>query len=638
MGDIHVLDGIVHKHKVYDDVVVEVTGETKKRAARIYYGQHGHSQLRLELQLLSKLYPHPRIRQVFGIFKCNDTTGLVFHDDGTHQRHRDYMVSLQPLQRATFSIKYMADYIDTFEYLRRHLKSLSATFRVYKDIPIVRVGAVRDQLELVGWQLGSVDCYVDSRGNLNAVLSIFIRDFRQDTYNHYQNIGNTWNTERPPVENLSQRDCELIHKILNNDSFISTSQLGMSELISICHRTFLSVMKTRIIMTHQCHHNIECFLGHPVIVWPGPVGYHFYRIHYLYGHFEGVHQNINSNSWYHNPEFFDRESSCANQFTCFKLKADAITPANFINADNRNISFSNYYSIFDDTFYHNWLYQAPQILESHAFIHNNNALNYLGIVSGVTIVINITICSSIFIHYMENNPDTEIYLFISDWTIDPLDGRVSEPDIYWSLDKSGRESLTEYSAALRGLSGANITLNLEIRYWDKFYYDALCDLYKMCRITTSDGSDVSQHIKPSKFKLNKQEQRRKSYLYTEDIGATYLKTEHERVKHEERLSWPYVYWYQRSSYAVDSCMTYSWVEERYSTQVKSPNISHLSWIGITILEDCFRQIGTVLETRYVRNKQRKYHETFIAECSHAAYEEDWENITCMDVDSGDSDW
>ncbi|KAF8989317.1 hypothetical protein BDQ17DRAFT_477373 [Cyathus striatus] len=125
MGDIHVLDGIVHKHKVYDDVVVEVTGETKKRAARIYYGQHGHSQLRLELQLLSKLYPHPRIRQIFGIFKCNDTTGLVFHDDGTHQRHRDYMVSLQPLQRATFSIKYV-NYIVSYIVYSENL------FRIYQ--------------------------------------------------------------------------------------------------------------------------------------------------------------------------------------------------------------------------------------------------------------------------------------------------------------------------------------------------------------------------------------------------------------------------------------------------------------------------------------------------------------------------
>ncbi|KAF8992904.1 hypothetical protein BDQ17DRAFT_1546280 [Cyathus striatus] len=84
-GDVHVLDGHVQVDSIYSDVVVEVmVGETKKRAARIYQGPHGRARLKMELELLYKLCPHPRIRQVYGVFEHDDTTGLVFHGDGTH--------------------------------------------------------------------------------------------------------------------------------------------------------------------------------------------------------------------------------------------------------------------------------------------------------------------------------------------------------------------------------------------------------------------------------------------------------------------------------------------------------------------------------------------------------------------------
>ncbi|KAF8977736.1 hypothetical protein BDQ17DRAFT_1440484 [Cyathus striatus] len=43
MGDIHVIDGHIQVDKVTNDIVVEVSGDTKTRAARIYRGLRGHA-------------------------------------------------------------------------------------------------------------------------------------------------------------------------------------------------------------------------------------------------------------------------------------------------------------------------------------------------------------------------------------------------------------------------------------------------------------------------------------------------------------------------------------------------------------------------------------------------------------------
>ncbi|KAF8992559.1 hypothetical protein BDQ17DRAFT_204623 [Cyathus striatus] len=113
-GDINIIeciDGPVLAGCVYKDFVVEVSGEDKRKVARIYHGRRGCTQLKKELEMLSKMWPHPSIPQIFGIYKSNDTTGLIFHDDGTRQRCWEYMQTLRPLQRAAFFIRYLSDYI-----------------------------------------------------------------------------------------------------------------------------------------------------------------------------------------------------------------------------------------------------------------------------------------------------------------------------------------------------------------------------------------------------------------------------------------------------------------------------------------------------------------------------------------------
>ncbi|KAF8980159.1 hypothetical protein BDQ17DRAFT_953594 [Cyathus striatus] len=127
-GDINILEcinGPVQKGSLYYDFIVEVSGENKRKVAWIYHGQRGGMQLKKELEMLSKMWPHPSIPQVFGIYKSNDTIGFVFHGDstrtmishacltsdldiGTYQRHSEYMQSLQPLQCAAFYILYVS--------------------------------------------------------------------------------------------------------------------------------------------------------------------------------------------------------------------------------------------------------------------------------------------------------------------------------------------------------------------------------------------------------------------------------------------------------------------------------------------------------------------------------------------------
>ncbi|KAF8998156.1 hypothetical protein BDQ17DRAFT_1329003 [Cyathus striatus] len=165
MGDIHVVDGHVEVDSVSNDIVVEVmVGETKKRAARIYRGPQGNVQLQMELEFMSKLWPHPAIRQVFGIIKCHGTTG-------THRRYEEYALSLKPLQRAAFTIKYIREYNDTRKYLISHISSrrLPIDYTVFPD-------GVTDQLRLftegdIYSGRDTIDFYAGSSGMLFTVLT-----------------------------------------------------------------------------------------------------------------------------------------------------------------------------------------------------------------------------------------------------------------------------------------------------------------------------------------------------------------------------------------------------------------------------------------------------------------------------------
>ncbi|KAF8991176.1 hypothetical protein BDQ17DRAFT_311917 [Cyathus striatus] len=184
-----------------------------------------------------------------------------------------------------------------------------------------------------------------------------------------------------------------------------------------------------------------------------------------------------------------------------------------------------------------------------------------------------------------------------------------------------------------GLSSANIYVRLWVDYWEKIYYEALRDLHKVCRLKT-------QHISRSKFKLNKQGPRIKSSTYIEDLGIGYFKTQHELEKQGE---WEPDQCDQRNIFVIKTIKKYTWAKERYSSRVISPNISCLSWIGITILEDCFGIMATMLETIDFRNRQREQHEIYKERFWHTAEEEeeeeeeDWENITHVDVDGHGSE-
>ncbi|KAF8977737.1 hypothetical protein BDQ17DRAFT_1428652 [Cyathus striatus] len=138
----------------------------------------------------------------------------------------------------------------------------------------------------------------------------------------------------------------------------------------------------------------------------------------------------------------------------------------------------------------------------------------------------------------------------------------------------------------------------------------------------------------------------------EDVQLKYLKTPHDIAKDliEEQFNLSS----ERNSSSVQRFVSHSFENGRYRPWIKSPNISSLYWIGITTLEDGFAVLGTVYETRDHHNKLKGWHdgiqaahschqprkwdyEKFQSELSRIANEEDWENITDMDVNSRDLD-
>ncbi|KAF8992824.1 hypothetical protein BDQ17DRAFT_1332037 [Cyathus striatus] len=87
-GDIDIIESVERSEagptvdNVGIDYVVELSGENKRRTARIYRGPSRYDILQMELEILAKLWPHPSIPQVFGIYELIDTVGLVFNDNG----------------------------------------------------------------------------------------------------------------------------------------------------------------------------------------------------------------------------------------------------------------------------------------------------------------------------------------------------------------------------------------------------------------------------------------------------------------------------------------------------------------------------------------------------------------------------
>ncbi|KAF8991250.1 hypothetical protein BDQ17DRAFT_1433240 [Cyathus striatus] len=527
---------------------------------------------------------------------------------------------MRPLQRAAFFIGYLSDYINTLKYFDLFINSISD---FYKPGGLDSGDLYDHLIYYLEGSVGEIDFYVDSSGKLNAVLSIYIHDSQRNDYPHHRKVTYDVMNTRKPLGDIPKSNFELIHKILNCDGIISNPHVSMEPQISACHDVFLSVMKREYAI--KTSDNFECIVGHPVIVWPSLEG-NPTEICYISDHFECIQQHFAYSypGWLYDQDLFYQEPSCVDQFTCFKFKPDAITLATFNgNEYYKDLSFWANYHISDSTS-QKWLYHAPQIRKTYATTHDNHPINYLGIVSGARVQIDIPIFLSHVIRYAESNKDTEVYLFISDPGIDPMHGKVIEPHIFWSLDKSGTKPLTEFSAALKGLLSANVTMTPIVYHWDNFYYEGLYELHKMCGITTS------RYAGPSKFKHNsKQEQLRNSPLYIEDAGMNYLKTQHKLVKDREGHSWRGRNGFERLKYP------HSWEEERYSPLIKPPNISSLSWIGVTALEDGFAVLGTVYETR----EQRRLLENYIyrARFLNGADEDDWEKITHVDVHSDGSD-
>ncbi|KAF8992553.1 hypothetical protein BDQ17DRAFT_1332221 [Cyathus striatus] len=435
-GDINILNRIdrpMQDGYTSNDFVVEVSGESRKKVARIYNGQRGyadgiHAYLVLDTSLTSDL------------------------EVGIRRRHGEYMLSLQPLQRVAFVIKYISDYIDTFKYFGQYINSISESY----DFEF-KFGNVLDRLKVNSEEnLGAIHFYVDSSGRLNTVLSKISGILRG-------------------LRNLSRSDLELINAILNDDKFVSRPSLCGRDATPIVFITIPIEFATYLVIPEL-----------------------FRKLQFMVLLLKLFHRNVLH-------EY---------QYTRFKLKMDAITLGNI---DHCKISFRGFCSISENS-YQSWLHEAPKILETyHAIIHDNHAINLLGIVSGVEIIIKIDISLSPLIRYMDSSKaGAGVYFYISNPRIDLwMEGFLNRIFIgHWTsqeLATFGIFCSIERTLQCKHKPSSNNSL------LDKFYYEALYDLYK-----------------PSEpFKLNKKEQLRNSSPYIEDIDIDYIKSRHELKKCRE---------------------------------------------------------------------------------------------------------
>ncbi|KAF8990796.1 hypothetical protein BDQ17DRAFT_1371515 [Cyathus striatus] len=188
-------------------------------------------------------------------------------------------------------------------------------------------------------------------------------------------------------------------------------------------------------------------------------------------------------------------------------------------------------------------------------------------------------------HYLKSNPNSEIYLFILNPKVDEASGGVSLSDAYWSLDNSGVETLSEFSAISIGLPIVRMPLLVSayISYWDKYYYESLPEFYNACGVTSSD---VWKLLGLSEMKPRKSARISQSSLYMEDLDVSYLAIKQDKEKKRMIPVEEYV--------ALDKHFP-----ERDS-------IISLSWIGISNLEDCVRIQYSMYARIIVQRKSIKY--------------------------------
>ncbi|KAF8991520.1 hypothetical protein BDQ17DRAFT_1370647, partial [Cyathus striatus] len=151
--------------------------------------------------------------------------------------------------------------------------------------------------------------------------------------------------------------------------------------------------------------------------------------------------------------------------------------------------------------------------------------------------------------YLKRNPNSEIYLFISNPKVYEANGGVSLLDAYWSLDNSGVETLSEFSASSIGLPVVRMPLVISshISYWDKYYYES-CLNFIMPKISQSS-------------------------LYMEDLDKRNIPVEEAVIPDKHYLK---------------------------------RDITSLSWIGISNLEDCYRIHYSMYARTILQRKNIKY--------------------------------
>ncbi|KAF8986387.1 hypothetical protein BDQ17DRAFT_1376184 [Cyathus striatus] len=578
------------------DCIVEVVGENKKRTARIYHGQSGYTRFRKELDILAKLWSHPSIFQVFGICEVKDTIGIVFHDDGIRQRQGKYALSLKPLHRAAFYIKYILEYHDTIKYLRTNIRRILHGF------------ILDDKLcEHEGAYTYVTDFYVDSYGNLKAILSVH-NPYIPDGFGYGYIVGSFTSQNIPQ---LSGSDLGVIQSILKNDDITSPIRFRIIEVT--LHRAFLTVK-----VETMTRNRFECYLDCSVMILNN-------NLHpYVAGHFKVVHQHDfkRKTTWQiQRNKIFQKHQVRVGELTRFQLTNESITPEVCKKVYHQQIQVHGCCEILDDAYHTSWLAQVPHILEGCGFLAANDPFG-LGMVSRVDITLDINILFPPLIGLMENSPQRDVYLFISDPEIDKVNGKVYPPHVYWSLDRSGTKPLSEYFATSNGLTISNIRLNPWVSYWEKFYYEALRDFYNACGIHVSDV--FSLLCLPELTSGLRAESFIKSSSYIEEIdGIDYYKTKNEfRISQELPR-----YLIRRNNITIDVTKKTK-PTDQYIMKIESPDISSLAWIGITSLEDCFGILSTVYETKYVQAIRRKNYHQYL--CEHelrCRKEDEWEEIT-----------
>ncbi|KAF8989117.1 hypothetical protein BDQ17DRAFT_1478959, partial [Cyathus striatus] len=385
-----------------------------------------------------------------------------------------------------------------------------------------------------------------------------------------------------------------IQSIINRNDITSSTCFKMAEVISKWYYAFLSVKETT-----TTKNKFEWYLGCPVVMFNDSC-MEFDIFSHLSGHFEAINSQRKNpkTTWTlkHNNLLFHIHETFTENLTCLRIRKESIIEMAFKNVDHHKITVYGYCEISEDA-YHHWLSQVPYVLKNHPLFIDITPLNF-GIVSQVNITLEINIFLSSLICLMEGILKAEVYLFILDPNIDKDSGKVSPPQVYWSLDQLGTKSLSDGFAASKGLTISKIELSPQLLGLPKFIPGKAKNIIKSSSSYIEDKDNINYLKTYDEFKRAQEKSR------------FHLERDHNTI------------WWTNETGLMD----------RYISEVQSPDITSLAWIGITTLEDCFRLLGTVYETKYVQGIRRKKYEQYPHEHELRSRQEDeWEEITYTDL-------